>query len=440
MAYRFGPFRLDPQRERLWRDERAVPLNRKAVRVLVTLVERHGEVVTKEELLSAVWPQRGATLNNLSQHVFMLRSALGDGANTQRYVLTVPSIGYRFVAPLRRGEAESGQRILARHFCENARDFCERRTPSSIERAMHLYERALEHDPRSGDAIAGLALCRFLLADYLFESPRATLERAEQDALRTLEVDASNPLALVVLARSAVQLRYHWAEAETLLLDAFRARPEYLWSHVYLVEHYAARGRIAHARQALAQAQSLGLRDDAFPRLPLLAGALDYFDRSFGTAGAHLSALVHEHPRYALAHLFLAKTLLAQGAPEKALAHLHEVGRIDFDPLSPGQPDVRRRALALAVLAHSACGDSEGMRAAAAALDGQAQNLPESAFGAAMVALAHGKHAQALRAMQRSIQAGESMACFAAVEPLLDPLRALPGWRALLAAMNLAVS
>lgn len=440
MTYRFGPFRVDSQREELWREDNPVPLNRKAVRVLLTLMERPGEVVTREQLLTAVWPKRGATLNNLSQHVFMLRSALGEGANTPRYVLTVPSVGYRFVAPLQRGEVESGQRVLARHFSENARDFLERRTPAAISRAIELYERALEHDPRSADALAGLALCRFLLAEYLYESPREMLQLAERDALRTIEVDSKNALALVVLARAAMQLRYHWAEAETLLLDAFRARPDFLWAHVYLVEHYAARGRIAHARQALAQAQSIGVRDDAFPRLPLLAGALEYFDRSFDASHAHLSALVRDFPRFAHAHFMLAKTLVMQGRLDEAVTHLEEIGRIEVDPLSPGQPDVRRRALSLLVYVHALRGDAAGMRAAGAALDDAASALPQSWFGAAVVSLSYGRHAQALRAMERSVQNSESMACFSAVEPLLDPLRELPGWRAIAGAMNLATS
>jgi DNA-binding winged helix-turn-helix (wHTH) protein len=100
VPYRFGPFRVDPIREQLWRGDREVPLNRKAVRLLLALIERSGEVVSKEDLLQRVWPQRGATANNLTQHVFMLRGALGESTGKQRYVLTVPGVGYQFVAPL----------------------------------------------------------------------------------------------------------------------------------------------------------------------------------------------------------------------------------------------------------------------------------------------------------------------------------------------------
>lgn len=440
MPYRFGPFRLDPQREELWCGDSAVALNRKAVRLLVELVQRHGEVVPKEELLSAVWPARGATVNNLTQHVFMLRNALGESPGKQRYLLTVPGVGYQFVAPLERGEADSAHRIIARHFCEIAREFHEHRTPSAIERAIEMYEHALEYDARCADALAGLALCRFLLALYLFETPRDMLALAEQDALRTLDVERNNPIALVVLARAAAQLRYHWTEAETLLLDALRSRPDYLWAHAHLIQHYIARGRLADARQALAHAQSLGVSDDPFPRLRLLQGAVRYFEGSFQLAREHLAALVEERPTYGLARFVLAKTLCMQRDYDRALEHASEAARIQIDPLSPGQPDVRRRALALSVYAHALANDRTGMNQAAARLDAFTMGLPQSSFCAALVALAYGRPERALRTMEDAVLARESYSAYAAVDPLLEPLRALPGWRAVLQAMNLAAS
>lgn len=438
-GYRFGRFRVDPQHEQLYRADRPVPLNRKALRLLVALIERHGEVVTKEELLSTVWPG-GATMNNLSQHMFMLRSALDDGPGKQRYVLTVPSVGYRFVAPLERGEAESAQRVMARDYCEIAREFRERRTLASLERAIALYERALQFDSRCVQALAEMALCRLFLAEYLFESPREMLAKAEEDALRALDIERGNPIALLVLARAATQVRYRWAEAETLLLDAIRSNPDYLGAHLLLVEHYVARGRFGYARQALAHARSLGVRDEAFPRLPLCAGMLHYFEGSFDAAARQLQALLDEHPGYAIAHLLLAKTLLAQGRCEEALAHAQQAASVDFDPLGPGQPNVRRRALALVVLAQAMSGDEAGTRAAAAMFDRQTVSLPPSSFCAAIIALAYGQRTRALHAMEGAIANRESLTCFSAVEPLLRPLHDLPGWRSLLHAMNLAAS
>jgi TolB-like protein/DNA-binding winged helix-turn-helix (wHTH) protein/Tfp pilus assembly protein PilF len=75
-----------------------VPLTVKAFDLLLVLIERHGEVVSKDELLRLVWPRVVVEENNLERHVSMLRRALGEKPGENRYIATVPGQGYRFVA------------------------------------------------------------------------------------------------------------------------------------------------------------------------------------------------------------------------------------------------------------------------------------------------------------------------------------------------------
>jgi DNA-binding winged helix-turn-helix (wHTH) protein len=84
-----------------------VPLYPKAVDVLVFLVERHGAVATKEELLERVWPQTFVEEGTLTRSISVLRKALGDTPEGHAYILTVPKRGYRFVAPIREETAEA---------------------------------------------------------------------------------------------------------------------------------------------------------------------------------------------------------------------------------------------------------------------------------------------------------------------------------------------
>lgn len=98
--YVFGPFRLDPQEGTLIRDGQAVPLTPKTFAVLLTLVQRHGHLVVKADLLASVWPDTAVEESNLAQNVFVLRRVLGEGANGKPYIETVPKRGYRFVAPV----------------------------------------------------------------------------------------------------------------------------------------------------------------------------------------------------------------------------------------------------------------------------------------------------------------------------------------------------
>jgi len=94
----FGPFRLYPARQLLFKAERAVPLGGRALDILVALTERAGELVTKRELVSRVWPDLFVGEGNLRMQVALLRRALGDGRGGARYVATVAGRGYRFVA------------------------------------------------------------------------------------------------------------------------------------------------------------------------------------------------------------------------------------------------------------------------------------------------------------------------------------------------------
>jgi len=98
VVYQFGPFRLDVKEHRLLRGERAVPLTGKAFETLCFLVERHGSLVPKEELLNAIWPQTCVEENNIDRNISILRKALGERYVSPRYIETVPRVGYRFVA------------------------------------------------------------------------------------------------------------------------------------------------------------------------------------------------------------------------------------------------------------------------------------------------------------------------------------------------------
>jgi eukaryotic-like serine/threonine-protein kinase len=96
--YEFGGFRVDPVRRRLLRSQEQIPLTPKAFSILLVLLERRGEVVEKEELIQAVWPDTYVTEANLTQNISSLRKALGERANDHHYVVTVPGRGYSFVA------------------------------------------------------------------------------------------------------------------------------------------------------------------------------------------------------------------------------------------------------------------------------------------------------------------------------------------------------
>lgn len=99
--FEFDNFLLDSQQRLLFRDGEPLDLTPKVFDVLLELVQSGGRVVEKKELMEKIWPDSFVEESNLTQQVSTLRKKLGQDAAQQRYILTVPGRGYRFVAPLR---------------------------------------------------------------------------------------------------------------------------------------------------------------------------------------------------------------------------------------------------------------------------------------------------------------------------------------------------
>jgi len=97
--YEFGHYRLDAAERILSRDGKVVPLQPKTFDVLLALVERHGRLLEKDELMKAVWPDTVVEEVNLANNISILRKTISE--NGQQFIETVPKRGYRFVAEVR---------------------------------------------------------------------------------------------------------------------------------------------------------------------------------------------------------------------------------------------------------------------------------------------------------------------------------------------------
>jgi len=111
----FGPFRVDQQRQEVTRNGARLKLQGKVYQVLITLLEKPGEVVTREELRTRLWPA-DTHVNydaNVNTTVNKLRQALGDSSDKPLYVETIPRKGYSLLVQL-----EVSDRPLRSHFIE----------------------------------------------------------------------------------------------------------------------------------------------------------------------------------------------------------------------------------------------------------------------------------------------------------------------------------
>jgi TolB-like protein/DNA-binding winged helix-turn-helix (wHTH) protein/Tfp pilus assembly protein PilF len=172
-VYEFGPFVLDPGQRRLARDHVSVSVAPKGLDILIFLVQHQGEVVTKDDLIQNVWPNTFVEEANLSQNIFLLRKALGEKAQENRYIATVPGRGYRFVASVRQvaeseaagqaaREKEAGQSEISDHGVQSARA---ERTPSGSYPAIVRVNHSWRRTALTWGALIALLLAAFAIAE-----------------------------------------------------------------------------------------------------------------------------------------------------------------------------------------------------------------------------------------------------------------------------------
>jgi len=124
--YRFGQFVLDPGRRTLSRDDSPISLTPRAFDVLLFLVQNPNRLVTKEELLQAVWGDTFVEEGNLTQYISHLRRGLGDNPEDPRLIVTIARKGYQFTAEVSRPHARPALETPADELAPKARKHWQR--------------------------------------------------------------------------------------------------------------------------------------------------------------------------------------------------------------------------------------------------------------------------------------------------------------------------
>lgn len=99
--YEFDKYRLDVSERILWREGERLPLPEKAFDTLCALVRRSNSLVSKDELLTEVWPDAMVEQNNVDKNISILRQVLGERTDKGKFIETVRGHGFRFVAEVK---------------------------------------------------------------------------------------------------------------------------------------------------------------------------------------------------------------------------------------------------------------------------------------------------------------------------------------------------
>jgi len=301
------------------------------------------------------------------------------------------------------------------------------RTDESVNAGITHFQRAIELDPGFAPAYAGLADCYIVLDNTGTYRPRALYPKANAAALRALELDDTLGEAYASLA--IVKWLYDWdrAGAEGAFLKAIELRPGYATAHHWYALYLQSIGAFERSISEITHARELD------PLSPIIAAnaAGSYFSaRRYDEAMTAIREALVMHPRFAIAHWYLAAALLATGAHAEALAAARMA-----DEIASGTSVLASATLGYA---HAKLGDRETALGIAAKLTDRYQTSYASPVLIGFLYLGLGDRQTALEWLSRACDDRDGWLRYLKAWPFFDDIRDTPDYQGLLTKIGLA--
>jgi DNA-binding winged helix-turn-helix (wHTH) protein/tetratricopeptide (TPR) repeat protein len=335
--FEFGEFTLDPTDRLLLLRGQPLRLTPKTFDLLVALVRHRGSLMTKDRLLDMIWPKVFVAEINLSVNISTLRKLLMRSRGRPTFIETVPTHGYRFVAPvkirsgtatlfLRTGSPRSGKRLPpdedARRACLQGRYHWNRRTAEGLDRAIQHYWRSLAFDANFAPAHAGLADAHAAKGYLSYVAPADAFPAAARHAAMALELD--DKLAEPHASLGYVKL-YHgwdWDGAEREFRRAIDLDRSNAAAHQWLATFLLAAGR---ADEALDEIRWAHAGDPLSRAINTDVGFIHYYSGRYDEAIKQLDAVLEMDPEFPPAHLWKGRSLQELGQHDAAIAAFQRV-------------------------------------------------------------------------------------------------------------------
>jgi DNA-binding winged helix-turn-helix (wHTH) protein len=256
VGFEFGPFRLDEPGRILWLAEREVPLQPRVFDLLAYLIRSRERVVSKDELLDALWPGVTVTDNSLQRAVSLLRSALREGG-MEDAVRNYPRAGYRFGVV---ADGESSDQATAVGPVRSRNQVNAARRAAAAQRWDDVV--ALYADTDAEESLAGQDLDRWAAALQCLGRPAAAIPLLVRAVAAHTEAGANDPASAAAVTLSVI----HFERGEVAVCKGWAARARSL---VAADPDSLATGRVLWLESRIAafdgdQRQALGLAEAAY--------------------------------------------------------------------------------------------------------------------------------------------------------------------------------
>jgi tetratricopeptide (TPR) repeat protein len=451
---RFGAFELDRQSGELRRNGMKIRLADQPFQILELLVDRPGELVTREQLRERLWSTDTYVDFDLGLYsaIRRLREALDDSADNPRFVQTLPRRGYRFIGPVtpaasnhtelqaadftatrgwrigrgwitvclvlllaiaalgiaykrgwdrsrggdrRRPHAAEVRAVNPEAYEAYLRGVFEagRQTDEQYQVAIAYFEQAVKKQPDFADAYAVMAQIQlqFLFSGPL--SPHEVIPKVEQAARKAIELDEANARAHAMLGTILESYYWKWGEGDREFRRARELRGGFQEN---LNSGVASLIRSGRFEEAIAEAKRVLELDPRSFDAPFNLGISYRAAGQFERAVAEIRRALALRPNSGRAHFQLGATVVLMGRPQDAIAELEAAVN------SP--PTVNPRYQAYLGYAYAATGRKRDARRILEALEARARQQYVSAFGLALIYDALGEKAPALAAFERAYQ------------------------------------
>jgi DNA-binding winged helix-turn-helix (wHTH) protein/Flp pilus assembly protein TadD len=414
---RFGAYELDMERGSLRKHGITLKLREQSVRILIALVERPGELVTRDELRRRLWND-GTFVDfeaGLNTAISRLRDALNDPVAASRYIETIPKRGYRFIeSRLKQAgpgnapdNSEACTAYLQGHF------LVKRHSPANSARALRYFEQAIQADPGFALPYHGAAVVHILDTLLGVLPPRRGMAKAESLLEKGLAIQANSAMLQNTLAMLRM-FQWRRRESETAYRRAIDLEPSNPHPHMMYALHLSFSGRHEEAWKEARTALDLDPVDSMMNFRVIQAA---YYASRYDDAIRAAHTAIDLAPEFSPPRYYLSLALLAAGQTEEAWTAAQKSRELGCGlPFSEGQLGYVAGKLGHSALARNVIEDLTARRD-----HGYGPALP-----IAWTWLGLGDFDSCGRWLETALKEREPYLAAAAVAPVYDPLRSTP--------------